>query len=119
MCFNDYKKALESMNHSQLWNTLRMIDIPEHITILIKSLYEGQEAKVRTHYGEPEWFKVNKGVRQGCTLSPFLFNLYYEQIMRIAGLEVIGIIVNIGGKIINNLRYADDVMIIAEDLNDL
>ena len=86
----------------------RMMGIPENITIRIKNLYEGQEAMVRTHYEETVWFKVNKGVRQGCILSPFLFNLYGEQIMRTTGLEDTGI----GVKIINILRYAHDTTII-------
>ena len=119
MCFIDYKKAFNCVNHSQLGNTLRMMGIPEHITILKKNLYEGQEAMTRTQYGVTEWFKVNKGVRQRCILSPFLFNLYREQIMRKAGLEDTGIAVRIGRTVINNLRYADDTTIIAEEPKDL
>ena len=108
-CFIDYKKAFDCVNHGQLWNTLRMMDIPEHITVLIKNLHEGQEAVVRTQYGETEQFKANKGVRQECILSPFLFNLYGEQIMRTAGLEDVGIGVKMDGRVINNMcrRYHD------------
>ena len=118
MCFIDDKKAFDCVNHSQLWNTLRMMGISEHITILIKNLNEGQEVMVWTHYGETEWFKVNKGVRQGCILSSLLFNIYEEQNMRTAGLDDTDIGVKIGGRVINSLRYADDTTIIAKDPND-
>jgi len=75
MCFIDYCKAFDCVDHSRLWNTLRNMGVPEHLIALIKSLYANQEAAVKTEYGNTEWFEVGKGVRQGCILSPYLFNM--------------------------------------------
>jgi hypothetical protein len=92
--------------------------VPEHLITLIRSLYSKQEATVRTVYGNTEWFEVGKGVRQGCILSPYLFNMYSEYILRRVGLaESTGI--KIGGRTINNLRYADDTTLLTEDVEDL
>jgi hypothetical protein len=118
MCFIDYSKAFDCVDHSRLWITLRIMGVPDHLTILIKSLYTKQEAAVRTEYGNTEWCEVRKGVRQGCILSPYLFNLYSESIMRRVGSEdEKGI--KVGERTINNLRYADDTTTLAEDKEDL
>ena len=88
--------------------------IPEHLTCLLRNLYAGQEAAVRTGHGITDWFQIGRGVRQGCILSPFLFNLYAEYIMINAGLEEAQAGIKIAGRNINNLRYADDTILMAE-----
>ena len=88
--------------------------MPDHLTCLLRNLYASQEATVRTGYGTPAWFQIGKGVRQGCILSPCLFNLYAEYIMRNAGLEETQAGIKIAGRNINNLRYADDTTFMAE-----
>jgi hypothetical protein len=92
--------------------------VPEHLIVLIKSLYTKQEAAVKMEYGNTEWFEVRKGVRQGCILSPYLFNLCNEYILRRVGFEEDKGI-KVGGRTINNFRYADDTTILAEDEEDL
>ena len=87
---------------------LRVMGIPDHLPCLLRNLYAGQEATVRTLYGTTDWFKIEKGVRQGCLLSPCLFNLYTEQIMRNAGLDELQARIKIDGRNINSLRYVDD-----------
>ena len=87
--------------------------IPDHLTCLLKNLYAGQEATVRTVYGTTDWFQIRKGVRQGCLLSPYLFNLYAEYIMRNAGLDEAQAGIKIAGRNINNLRYSDDTTLMA------
>ena len=86
-CFTDYTKAFDCEDHNKLWKTLKEKGIPDHMTCLLRNLYAGQEATVRTGHGTTDWFQIGKGVRQGCILSPCLFNLYAEYIMRNAGLE--------------------------------
>ena len=86
-CFIDYAKAFECVDHNKLWKILKEMGIPDHLTCLLRNLYAGQEATVRTGYGTTDWFQIGKGVRQGCILSPCLFNLYAEYIMRNTGLE--------------------------------
>ena len=86
-CFNGYAKAFDCVDHNNLWKILREIGIPDHLTCLLRNLYAGQEGTVRTGHGTTDWFQIGKGVRQGCILSPCLFNLYAEYIMRNAGLE--------------------------------
>ena len=108
MCFIDYSKAFDCVDHPTLWNMMEEMGIPENIAQVIRSLYATQEAKVRTEYGDTESFSIGKGVRQGCVLSPYLFNLYSEYIMRPANLEELDIGMRMGGRKINNLRYADD-----------
>ena len=93
--------------------------IPEHLTCLLRNLYAGQEATVRTGYGKTNWIQIGKGVRQGCILSPCLFNLYAEYIMRNAGLEEAQAGIKIAGRNINNLRYADDITHMAESEEEL
>jgi len=114
MCFIDYSKAFDCVDHSRLWNTLRNMGVPEHLIALIRSLYANQEAAVRMEYGDTEWFEVRKGVRQVCILSPYLFNMYSEYIVRKVGFED-NIGIKIGGRTINNLLYADDTTILAEE----
>ena len=93
--------------------------IPGHLTCLLRNLYAGQEATVRTRYGKTHWFQIGKGVHQGCILSPCLFNLYAEYIMRNAGLEEAQAGIKIVGRNINNLRYADDTTLVAESKEEL
>ena len=107
-CFVDYDKAFDCVDHSKLWKILKVIGIPDHLTWLLRNLYAGQEATIRTVHGTTDWFQIGKGVHQGCTLSPCLFNLYAEYIMRNAGLEETQAGIKIAGRNINNLRYADD-----------
>ena len=90
------------------------MEIPDHLTCLLRNLYAGQEATVRTAYGTADWFQIGKGVRRGYILSPCLFNLYAEYIMRKAGLEEAQAGIKIAGRNINNLRYADDTILMAE-----
>ena len=102
-----------------LWKILKEMGIPEHLTCLLRNLYAGQEAIVRTGHGMTDLFQVGKGVRQGCILSPYLFNLYAEYIMRNAGLEEAQAGIKIAGRNINNLRYADDTTLVAESEEEL
>ena len=96
------------------WKILKEMGIPDHLTCLLRNLYAGQEATVRTGHGTTDWFQIGKGVRQGCMLSPCLFNLYAEYIMRNAGLEETQAGIKIARRNINNLRYADDTTLMAE-----
>ena len=86
-CFIDYAKAFDCVDHKKLWKILIGMEIPDHLTFLLRNLYAGQEATVRTGHETTDWFQIGKGVCQGCILSPYLFNLYAEYIMRNAGLE--------------------------------
>ena len=107
------------MDHNKLWKILKEIGIPDHLTFLLRNLYAGQEATVRTGHGTTDWFQIGKGVYQGCILSPFLFDLYAEYIMRNAGLEEAQAGIKIAGRNINNLRYADDTTLTAENEKEL
>ena len=111
-------KAL-TVDHNKLWNTLKELVIPDHLTCLLRNLYECQEATVRTGHGTTEWFQIGKGVHQGCILSPCLFNLYAEYIMRNTGLEEAQAGIKIAGRNINNLRYAGDTALMAESEEEL
>ena len=102
------------MDHNKLWKILKQIGIPDHLNCLLKNLYTGQEATVRNGHGTTDWFQIRKGVRQGCVLSPCLFNLYAEYIIRNAGLEETQAGIKIAGRNINNLRYADDTTLVTE-----
>ena len=113
-CFIDYAKAFECVDHNKLWKILQEMAIPDHLTCLLRYLYAGQEATVRTGHGTTDWFQIGKGVYQGCILSPCLFNLYAEYIMRNAGLEETQAGIKIAGRNINNLRYANDTTLMAE-----
>ena len=107
-CFIDYVKAFDCVDHNKLWKILKGMGIPDHLTCLLRNLYAGQEATVRTGHGTTDWFQIGKAVCQGCILPPCLFNLYAEYIMRNAGLEEAQAGIKIAGININNLRYADD-----------
>ena len=113
-CFIDYAKAFDCVDPNKLWKILQEMGIPDHLTFLLRNLYAGQEATVRTGHGTTDWFQIGNGVRQGCILSPCLFNLYAEYIMRNAGLEEAQAGIKIAGRNINNLRYADDTTLMAE-----
>ena len=106
------------MDH-KLWKILQEMGIPDHLTCLLRNLYADQEATVRTGYGTPDWFQIGKRVRQGCILSPCLFNAYAEYIMRNAGLDEAQAGIKISGRIISNLRYADDTILMAESEEEL
>ena len=107
------------MDHNKLWTILKEMGIPDHLTCLLRNLYAGQEATVRTGHGTADCFQIGKGVRQGCILSPFLFNLYAEYVMRHAGLEEAQAGIKIARRNINNLRYADDTTLMAESEEEL
>ena len=108
-----------TVDHTKLWKILKEMGIPDHLTCLLRNLYAGQEATVRTGHGTTDWFPIGKGVRQGCILSPCLFNLYAEYIMRNAGLEEAQAGIKISGRNINNLRHADGTTLIAESEEEL
>ena len=112
--FIDYAKACDSVDHNQLWKILKEMGIPDHLICLLRNLYAGKEATVRTGHGTTDWFQIGKGECQGYILSPCLFNLYAEYIMRNAGLDKPQTRIIISGRNINNLRYADDTTLMAE-----
>ena len=114
-CFIDYAKAFDCVDHNKVWKILKEMGIPDHLTCLLRNLYAGQEATVRTGHGTTEWVQIGKQGRQGCILSPCLFNLYKEYIMRNAGLKEAQAGTKIAGRNINNLRYADDTTLTAEN----
>ena len=114
-CFIDYAKAFDCVDHKKLWKILKEMRIPDHLTFLLRNLYAGQKATVSIGHGTTDWFQIGKGARQGCILSPCLFNLYAEYIMRNAGLEETQAGIKIAGRNINNLRYADDTALMAEN----
>ena len=113
-CFIDYAKAFDCVDHNKLWKILNEMGIPDHLICLLRNLYAGQEATVRTGHGTTDWFQIRKEVRQGCILPPCLFNLNAEYIMRNAGLDEAQAGIKIAGRNINNLRYADDTTLMGE-----
>ena len=115
-CLIDYNKTSDCVDHNKLWKILKEMGIPDHLTCLLRNLYAGL---VRTRHEKTEWFQIGKGVRQGCILSPCLFNLYADHIMRNAGLEEAQAGIKIAGRNINNLRYADDTTLMAESEEQL
>ena len=117
-CFIDYAKAFDSMDHNKLWKILKEVEIPDHLTCLLRNLYAGQEATVITGHETTDWFQIGKGVRQGCILSACLFNLYAEYIMRNVRLEEIQAGIKIPGRNINNLN-ADNTTVMAESKEEL
>ena len=119
VCFIDYAKGFHCVDHNKLWKILKEMGIPGHLTCLLRKLYAGQEATVRTGHGTTDWFHIGKGVRPGCILSPCLFNLYAEYIMRNTGLEEAQAGTKTAGRNINNVRYADDTTLIAESEEEL
>ena len=118
-CFIDYTKAFHCVDHNKLWKILKEMGIPDHLTCLLRKLYEGQEVTVRTGHRTTDWFQIGKVVRQVCILSPCLFNFYAEYIMRNAGLEDTQAGIKIAGRNINSLRYADDTTVMAESEEEI
>ena len=118
-CFIDYAKAFDCVDHNKLWEILKEMGIPDYLTCLLRNLYAGQEATVRTGHETTDWFQIGKGVRQGCILSLCLFNSYAEYIMKNAGLDEARAGIKIAGSNINNLRYADDTTLISENKAEL
>ena len=118
-CFINYTKTFDCVDHNKLWKILKEMGIPDHLTCLLRNLYSCKEATVRTGHGTTDWFQIGKGVRQGCILSPCLFNFYAEYSMRNAGLERAQAGIKIAGKNISNLRYADDTTLMAESKEEL
>ena len=118
-CFIDYAKGIDCVDHNKLWKILREMGIPDHLTCLLRNLYVGQEATVRNGHGTTDWFQIGKGVCQGCILSPCLFNLNAEYIMRNAELEETQAGIKFARRNINNLRYADDTTLMAESEEEL
>ena len=118
-CFIDYAKAFDCVDHNKLWKILKEMGISDHLTCLLRNLYADQEAAVRIGYGITDWFQIGKGVHQGCILSPCLFNLYAEYIMRNAELDEVQAGIKIAGENINTLRHADDTTLMAESRKEL
>ena len=117
--FIDYAKAFDCVDHNKLWKILQEMEILAHLTCLLKNLYAGQEATVRTRHGTTDWFQTGKGVRQGYIVSPWLFSLYAKYIMQNSRLDKAQSGIKIAGKNINNLRYADDTTLMAESKEEL
>ena len=113
-CFIEYSKAFDCVDHDKLWKALREMGISDHLTCLLRNLYAGQEATVRTLHGTNDYFMIEKGILQGCLLSACLFNLYAEHITRNVGLDELQARIKIGKRNIHNLRYADDTTLRAE-----
>ena len=114
LCFVNYAKAFDCVDHNKLWTALKEMGIPDHLTCLLRSLYVGQEATVSTLYGKTDWFKIEKDVWKDYLLSPCLFNLYKAHIIRNAELDELQAGIEIGRRNIKNLRYADDTTLMAE-----
>ena len=112
-CFIGYAKAFDCVDHNKLWKILQEMGILDHLTCLLRNLYAGQEATVRTGHGT-HWFQIGKGAHQGFIQSSCLFNVYAQYIMRSAGLEEAQAGIKIAGRNINNLKYADDITLMAE-----
>ena len=118
-CFIDYTKVFDCVDHNKLWKILKQMGISDHLTRLLRNLYTDQEATVRTGHGTTDWFQIGKGVRQGCILSPCLFNLYAEYIMRNTGLDEAQAGIKVVRRNINNLRYADETTLMVESKEEL
>ena len=118
-CFMDYAKAFDFVDHNKLWKIMKEMGIQDHLTCLLRNLYAGQEATVRTGHGTTDWFQIGKGVCQGYIMSPCLFNLYAEYIMINAGLEETQAGIKIARRNISNLRYADDTTLMAKSEEEL
>ena len=119
ICFIDYAKAFDCVDHNKLWKILKEMGIPDYLICLLRNLYAGQEVIVRTVHGIADWLQIKKGVCQGCILLPCLFSLYAEYIMRNAELGEAQAGIKIAGRNINNLRYADDTTLMAESEEEL
>ena len=118
-CFLEYAKTFDCVDHNKLWKILQEMRISDHLTCLLRNLYAGQEATVRTGHGTTNWFKTGKGVCHSYILSPWLFNLYAEYIVRNARLEETQAGIKIAGRNMNNHRYADDTTLMAESEEEL
>ena len=118
-CFIDYVKAFDCVDHNKLWKILKEMGIPDHLTCLLRNLHACQEATIKTRHGTTDWFKIGKGVCQGYIFSPCLFNFYAVYIMQNAGLDESQAGIKIAGRNINNLRYADDITLMAENEEEL
>ena len=118
-CFIDYAKAFACVDHNKLWKILKEMGIINHLSCLLRDLYAGQEATIRTGQGKTYWFQIGKGMHQGCILSPCLFNLYAEYILRNAGLEEAQAGVKIARRNISNVRYADDTTLMEESEEEI
>ena len=119
LCFIDYTKAFDSVVHNKLWKILQEMRIPDHLICLLRNLYAGQEATVRTGHGTTDWFQIGKGIHQSYILPPCLFKVYAKYIMRNAGLDETQAGNKIAGRNINNLRHADDTTLMAESEEEL
>ena len=118
-CFINYAKAFDCVDHNKLWKILKEMGISDHLTCLLRNLYAGQEAIVRTRHGKTDWFQIGKGVRQGCILSPCLFNFYAVYIMKNAGPDEAQAGIKIARRNISNLRYVDNTTLMAESEEEL
>ena len=118
-CFIDYAKTFDCVDHNKPWKILKQMGIPDHLTCLLRNLYAGQEATVRTRYGTTDWFQIGKGVHQGCILSPCLFNLHAKYIMWNARLDEAWAVIKIAKRNINNFKHADDTTLMAESEEEL
>ena len=118
-CFIDYAKAFDCVDHNKLWKIVKKMGIPDHLTCLLRKLYAGQEATVSTGHRTTDWFQIGKGVCQGSILSPCLFNLYAEYIMKNARLDEAQAGINISRRNVNNLGYIDDTTLMAESKEEL
>ena len=118
-CFIDYAKAFDCLDHNKLWKILKEMGIPDHLTCLLRNLCAGQKATVRTGHGTTDWFQIRKGVHKGSILSPCLFNLYVEYIMRNAGIDEEQAGIKIARRNINNLRYTDDTTLMGGSEEEL
>ena len=118
-CFIGYAKAFECVNHNKLWKILKVMGIPDLLTCLLRNLCAVQEAAVRTGHETTDWFQTGRGVHQGAILSPCLFNLYAENIMQNARVDEAQTGINVAGRNINNLRYADDTTLMSESKEEL
>ena len=118
-CFLDYVKAFDCVDHNKLWKIPKEMEIPDHLTCLLRNLYASQEATVRTGHGTTDWFQIGKGVPQDCILSPCLFNFYAEYIMRNGELEETQAGIEIAGRNIKNFRYVEDTTLMAESEEEL
>ena len=118
-CFIDYVKTFDCVDHNKLWKILRYIGIPDQFTCLLRNLYAGQEARVRTRQGKTGWFQIGKGVLQGCILSPCLFNLYSEYLTWNARLDEAQCGIKVVRRSINNLRYAENTTLKEESEEEI
>ena len=118
-CFIDCTEAFDCVDHNKLWKILKEMGIPDHLTCLLRNLYAGQEATIRTGHGTVNWLQIGKGVQKGCMLSPCLFNLYADYIMQNARLDETQAGIRIARRNISNFRYADDTILMAESEEEL